>query len=88
MANRAFRFEIYHYADMPTLYATIEQLWVRPGQPAFLYDNFKLDDYQDGVSLYRKLLNALVTGDKEASRHCLQNVLQQNVATIKNQYFM
>ncbi|EAV4553963.1 GntR family transcriptional regulator, partial [Salmonella enterica] len=24
----------------------------------------------------------------EASRHCLQNVLQQNVATIKNQYFM
>ncbi|EAR5887398.1 hypothetical protein ES865_07075 [Salmonella enterica] len=30
----------------------------------------------------------LVTGDKEASRHCLQNVLQQNVATIKNQYFM
>ncbi|HGA7355354.1 TPA: hypothetical protein ACIUFX_003825, partial [Salmonella enterica subsp. enterica serovar Enteritidis] len=21
-------------------------------------------------------------------RHCLQNVLQQNVATIKNQYFM
>ncbi|EAN0333188.1 GntR family transcriptional regulator, partial [Salmonella enterica] len=23
-----------------------------------------------------------------ASRHCLQNVLQQNVATIKNQYFM
>lgn len=54
----------------------------------FLYDNFKLDDYQNGVNLYRKLLNALVTGDKEASRHCLQNVLQQNVATIKNQYFM
>ncbi|EJO5345180.1 GntR family transcriptional regulator, partial [Salmonella enterica] len=27
-------------------------------------------------------------GDKESSRHCLQNVLQQNVATIKNQYFM
>ncbi|EBE8672909.1 GntR family transcriptional regulator, partial [Salmonella enterica] len=25
---------------------------------------------------------------KEVSRHCLQNVLQQNVATIKNQYFM
>ncbi|EAN7711078.1 GntR family transcriptional regulator, partial [Salmonella enterica subsp. enterica serovar Enteritidis] len=43
---------------------------------------------QNGVNLYRKLLNALVTGDKEASRHCLQNVLQQNVATIKNQYFM
>lgn len=60
-----------------------------PGaKPAFLYDNFKLDDYQNGVNLYRKLLNALVIGDKEASRHCLQNVLQQNVATIKNQYFM
>ncbi|MBP1523325.1 colanic acid/biofilm transcriptional regulator McbR [Salmonella enterica subsp. enterica serovar Worthington] len=88
LANRAFRFEIYHYADMPTLYAMIEQLWVRRAKPAFLYDNFKLDDYQNGVNLYRKLLNALVTGDKEASRHCLQNVLQQNVATIKNQYFM
>ncbi|EGW7710209.1 GntR family transcriptional regulator, partial [Salmonella enterica] len=25
---------------------------------------------------------------KEASRHCLFNVLQQNVATIKNQYVM
>ncbi|EEB8600927.1 GntR family transcriptional regulator, partial [Salmonella enterica] len=24
LANRAFRFEIYHYADMPTLYAMIE----------------------------------------------------------------
>ncbi|EGM9930872.1 GntR family transcriptional regulator [Salmonella enterica] len=89
LANRAFRFEIYHYADMPTLYAMIEQLWVRLGPSLhFLYDNFKLDDYQNGVNLYRKLLNALVTGDKEASRHCLQNVLQQNVATIKNQYFM
>ncbi|EBV8448284.1 FCD domain-containing protein, partial [Salmonella enterica subsp. enterica] len=89
LANRAFRFEIYHYADMPTLYAMIEQLWVRLGPSLhFLYDNFKLDDYQNGVNLYRKLLNALVTDDKEASRHCLQNVLQQNVATIKNQYFM
>ncbi len=70
LANRAFRFEIYHYADMPTLYAMIEQLWVRLGPSLhFLYDNFKLDDYQNGVNLYRKLLNALVTGDKEASRH-------------------
>ncbi|EBF9025030.1 GntR family transcriptional regulator, partial [Salmonella enterica] len=43
---------------------------------------------QNGVNLYRKLLNALATGDKEASRHCLFNVLQQNVATIKNQYVM
>ncbi|EAR8787774.1 GntR family transcriptional regulator, partial [Salmonella enterica] len=25
---------------------------------------------------------------KEASRHCLQDVLQQNIATIKNQYVM
>ncbi|EIY8797236.1 GntR family transcriptional regulator, partial [Salmonella enterica] len=71
-----------------TLNAMIEQLWVRLGPSLhFLYDNFKLDDYQNGVNLYRKLLNALVTGDKEASRHCLQNVSQQNVATIKNQYF-
>ncbi|EHX3570955.1 colanic acid/biofilm transcriptional regulator McbR [Salmonella enterica] len=89
LANRAFRFEIYHCADMPTLYAMIEQLWVRLGPSLhFLYDNFKLDGYQNGVNLYRKLLNALVTGDKDASRHCLQNVLQQNVATIKNQYIM
>ncbi|EDK4789472.1 GntR family transcriptional regulator, partial [Salmonella enterica] len=29
-----------------------------------------------------------VAGDKEASRHCLQDVLQQNIATIKNQYVM
>ncbi|EIU2310346.1 GntR family transcriptional regulator, partial [Salmonella enterica] len=50
--------------------------------------NFKLDDYQNGVNLYRKLLNALVAGDKEASRYCLQDVLQQNIATIKNQYVM
>lgn len=89
LTNRAFRFEIYHYADMPTLYAMIEQLWVRLGPSLhFLYDNFKLDGYQNGVNLYRKLLNALVSGDKEASRYCLQNVLQQNVATIKNQYVM
>ncbi len=44
LANRAFRFEIYHYADMPTLYAMIEQLWVRLGPSLhFLYDNFKLN---------------------------------------------
>ncbi|EDD1791160.1 GntR family transcriptional regulator, partial [Salmonella enterica] len=37
---------------------------------------------------YRRLLNALATGDKEASRYCLQSILQQNIATIKNQYVM
>ncbi len=37
LANRAFRFEIYHYADMPTLYAMIEQLWVRTGPSLHFY---------------------------------------------------
>lgn len=87
LANRAFRFEIYHYADMPTLYGMIEQLWVRLGPSLhFLYDDFKLDGYQSGVNLYRELLKALVSGDKNASRHCLQDVLRHNIAAIKNQY--
>ncbi|EDU6342382.1 colanic acid/biofilm transcriptional regulator McbR [Salmonella enterica] len=89
LTNRALRFEIYHYADMPTLYTMIEQLWVCLGPSLyFLYNNFKLDGYQNGVDLYRRLLNALATGDKEASRYCLQSILQQNIATIKNQYVM
>ncbi len=85
LANRAFRFEIYHYADMPTTVCHDRAIMGTPGaKPAFFYMIIlNLMIIKNGVNLYRKLLNALVTGDKEASRHCLQNVLQQNVATIK-----
>ncbi|EOX8525009.1 GntR family transcriptional regulator [Salmonella bongori] len=87
LANRAFRFTIYQYANMPTLCGMIEQLWVRLGPSLhFLYEEFKLDGFQNGVELYRKLLSALVTGDKKVSRHCLQDVLQNNIAAIKHQY--
>ncbi|ECG8591556.1 GntR family transcriptional regulator [Salmonella enterica subsp. salamae] len=87
LANRAFRFTIYQYADMPTLYGIIEQLWVRLGPSLhFLYDDCKLDGYQDSVEMYRALLRALVAGDKIASRRCLQHILQLNITAIKNQY--
>lgn len=35
-ANRAFRFQLYNWAEMPTLVSLIEQLWMRIG-PCFNY---------------------------------------------------
>lgn len=87
LANRALRFKIYHFANMPTLTEMIEQLWVRMGPSLhFLYERESNDAYQNNVEHYQCLLNAISTGNKEASRQCLLDIINKNVAVIKRQY--
>jgi len=74
--NRAFRFTLYHYADMPTLISLIEQLWVRIG-PCFncLYDP---DIVLPSRSYrYDELLDALAKGDQEASRAAIDKAIDE-----------
>ncbi len=69
--------EIHHYADMPTRHD--EQLWVRPPSLHFYMIILNLMIIKTALICARKLLNALVTGDKEASRHWYHRTfLQQN----------
>ncbi|HCD7252048.1 TPA: GntR family transcriptional regulator [Citrobacter farmeri] len=87
LANRALRFKIYQFANMPTLVEMIEQLWVRMGPSLhFLYDMAKQEAYQHNVGHYQELLRLMATGNKDASRHCLIDLINKNVAIIKQQY--
>lgn len=87
LANRALRFKIYQFANMPTLVEMIEQLWVRMGPSLhFLYDMAKHEAYQHNVGHYQELLRVMATGNKDASRHCLIDLINKNVVIIKQQY--
>ena len=87
LANRALRFKIYQFANMPTLVEMIEQLWVRMGPSLhFLYDMAKQEAYQHNVGHYQELLRVMATGNKDASRHCLIDMIHKNVVVIKQQY--
>ena len=79
-ANRLFRLAIYHRSNMPILCEMIEQLWVRMGpglHPAEL---------RERIENYRLLLAALKAKDKEGCRHCLAEIMQQNIAILYQQY--
>ncbi|MTH46006.1 GntR family transcriptional regulator [Intestinirhabdus alba] len=87
LANRAFRFQIYAYANMPTLSELIEQLWVRMGPGLhFLYGGAPAKAYRHSVDYYQNLLAALESGDKELSRRRLLEVIHKNSAIVKQQY--
>lgn len=87
LANRAFRFRIYQYANMPILTEMIEQLWVRMGPSLhFLHDQGEIDGWQNSAAHYQRLLNEMETGNKDASRQCLLEIIDRNVAIIKRQY--
>jgi GntR family colanic acid and biofilm gene transcriptional regulator len=84
-ANRAFRFTLYHYADMPTLTSLIEQLWVRIG-PCFncLYN--KNIDLPYSTYRYDELLAALEEGNVEASRVAIDKVIDEANEILAQQY--
>lgn len=87
LANRALRFKIYQFANMPTLAEMIDQLWVRMGPGLhFLYHRAKNESYQNSVEHYQNLLRAIAQGNKETSRDCLLDIINKNVAIIKQQY--
>lgn len=87
LANRALRFKIYQFSCMPTLTDMIEQLWVRMGPSLhFLYATAKEDVYSHCVDHYRLLFKLIAEGNKEASRSCLVDIINKNVAVVKQQY--
>jgi GntR family colanic acid and biofilm gene transcriptional regulator len=85
-ANCRFRFRLYDYAEMPTLTALIEQLWVRIG-PCFNYlhplscEVFKQDRYYDD------LLSALEKKDEAEGGAAICRAIDQGAAILQRQYF-
>lgn len=86
-ANRLFRLAIYHRSNMPILCEMIELLWVRMGPDLhYLYEAINPAELQDRIESYHELLAALKVKDKERCRHCLAEIMQQNVAMLYQQY--
>lgn len=84
-ANRVFRFTLYQYAEMPTLSALIEQLWVRIG-PCMNYLHEEKQDIAGAPYHYAELLAALERGDAEASRKAIDSLIDEANALLKRQY--
>lgn len=84
-ANRQFRFTLYGYAQMPTLLALIEQLWVRIG-PCFncLYE--LIDNIPDGSYHYEALLTALAKRDATASEKEIDKLIDEATSLILSRY--
>ncbi|MCS2172919.1 GntR family transcriptional regulator [Scandinavium sp. TWS1a] len=84
-SNCRFRFHLYDYAEMPTLTALIEQLWVRIG-PCFNFlhplscEIFKQDRYYDD------LLRALEKKDQAESGVAICRAIDQGAAILQRQY--
>ncbi|WP_343554216.1 GntR family transcriptional regulator [Pantoea sp.] len=85
-ANRAFRFTLYGYAQMPTLEALIEQLWVQIG-PCFNYLYPQPTAVTQGHHNYDRLLEALQAGDAAASEKILLKAIDDGAEILKQHYF-
>ncbi|HCR6666864.1 TPA: colanic acid/biofilm transcriptional regulator McbR [Shigella flexneri] len=85
--NRLFRLAIYHRSNMPILCEMIEQLWIRMG-PAlhYLYEAINPAELRERIENYHLLLAALKAKDKEGCKHCLAEIMQQNIAILYQQY--
>ncbi|MEH0885032.1 GntR family transcriptional regulator [Enterobacter sp. UNJFSC 003] len=85
-ANRVFRFTLYQYAEMPTLSALIEQLWVRIG-PCINYLHEQLKDVPAETYHYQDLLTALERGDVEGSKQAIDRAIDEANELLQRQYF-
>ena len=85
--NRLFRLAIYHRSNMPILCEMIEQLWVRMGPGLhYLYEAINPAELRERIENYRLLLAAIKAKDKEGCKHCLAEIMQQNIAILYQQY--
>ena len=83
--NYQFRFQIYDYAEMPTLVTMIEQLWVRAGPSLhYLYLN-SVEPFQH-QNVYASLLNALEKRDSSASYSAISQIIDESTSFLKQQY--
>lgn len=85
-ANRVFRFTLYQYAEMPTLSALIEQLWIRIG-PCINYLHQELNDIKASSYHYEELLSALERGDVEGSQKAIEKLIDEANSLLQRQYF-
>ncbi|MFJ5158662.1 GntR family transcriptional regulator [Pantoea sp. NPDC088449] len=85
-ANRAFRFTLYGYAQMPTLEALIEQLWVQIG-PCFNYLYPQPTEVVNGHHNYDRLLDALQAGDAINSEKILLKAIDDGADILVRHYF-
>lgn len=85
-ANRVFRFTLYEYAEMPTLSALIEQLWVRIG-PCINYLHEELKDVPVETYHYAELLSALERRDVAASQKAIDKAIDEANILLQRQYF-
>jgi len=83
--NRVFRFTLYQYAEMPTLNALIEQLWVQIG-PCFNYLHEERHDTASVPYHYAELLSALERRDVEASRKEIDLLIDEADVLLRKQY--
>ncbi|MEO3988619.1 GntR family transcriptional regulator [Pseudocitrobacter cyperus] len=84
-ANYQFRFCLYEFAEMPTLTALIEQLWVRIG-PSFNYLYPHADETFYQKEFYQTLLLALAQGAQKESHDAMCEVIEESGALLQQQY--
>lgn len=84
-SNCRFRFQLYHYAEMPTLIALIEQLWVRIGPCFNFLHPLSCDDFRQ-QRYYDDLLTALEKKDAAASDVAIRHAIDQGAALLERQY--
>lgn len=84
-SNYQFRFRLYEFAEMPTLTALIEQLWVRIG-PSFNYLYPHADEQFYQREFYRSLLLALAKGAQAESYDAMCEVIDESGALLQQQY--
>ncbi|KAA1050308.1 MULTISPECIES: GntR family transcriptional regulator [Pseudocitrobacter] len=84
-ANYQFRFCLYEFAEMPTLTALIEQLWVRVG-PSFNYLYPHADEQFYQREFYRSLLLALAKGAQAESYEAMCEIIDESGVLLQQQY--
>jgi GntR family transcriptional regulator, colanic acid and biofilm gene transcriptional regulator len=83
-SNRVFRFAVYHYAEMPTLTAIIEQLWVRIG-PCFNYLYPSSPELSRGYD-YGYLISALENGDENGCENAICQTIDDGAVILLKQF--
>lgn len=84
-ANYVFRFRLYRYAEMPTLIALIEQLWVQIG-PCFNFLHPHSGDIFPDTHFYANLLTALEKKDEIATRKAMEIIIDHDTLILQRQY--
>jgi GntR family colanic acid and biofilm gene transcriptional regulator len=84
-ANRDFYFQLFHYADMPTLTGLIEQLWVRVG-PSFNYLYPRFDEISSMPHNYDILIEALTERDEIRSVAAIHKNIADDSDILLRQY--